>query len=112
MTTGAAGQSKVRIRVPAKVQPGEIVGVRVLVMHPMEVMQFRDGRPVPKNYNFIHHVEAAYNGRKVFEGTTTQGVSQNPFVSFSLRADEPGTVQVTFRDTTGETWQGEADIRF
>ena len=112
MATSTDAAGKVRIRVPQKVQAGDIVPVRVLVMHPMETMQFRDGRPVPKNYNFIHHVEATYNGAKIFEGATTQGVSQNPFVSFSLRADAPGTVEVTFQDTEGQTYHGRAEIRF
>jgi sulfur-oxidizing protein SoxZ len=104
--------AQVRIRVPEKVKAGEVVTVRALVPHPMETMQFKDGKPVVKNYNFIHKVEATYNGRKVFEASTTQAVSQNPFISFPVRVDAPGIVKITFHDTQGKTYEGEAAIKF
>jgi sulfur-oxidizing protein SoxZ len=103
---------QVRIRVPRKVKPGEVVTVRALVSHPMEVMQFKGGKPVQKNYNFIHRVEATYNGRKVFEASTTQAVSQNPFVSFPVKVDAPGVVKIMFHDTEGKTYEGQAEIKF
>jgi sulfur-oxidizing protein SoxZ len=103
--------SQVRMRVD-KAKPGEVVTVRAMVTHPMEVMQFKGGKPVEKNYNFVNKVEATFNGRKVFEAETTQAVSQNPFVSFPVKADKPGTVQVTFYDTEGKTYVGKAEISF
>ncbi len=106
----AVGQ--VRMRVPEKAKPGEVVTVRVLVTHPMEVMQFKDGKPVSKNYNFINRMEATYNGKKVFEAEITQAVSQNPLFSFQVKVDEPGQVKVIFHDTEGKTYTGQADIKF
>lgn len=107
MSTG-----QVRIRIPEKVKAGDTVIVRALVTHPMEIMAFKDGKPVQKVYNYIHKVEATYNGKKVFEAATTQAVSQNPFVSFSMRADAPGVVKVMFHDTQGKSYEGQADIKF
>lgn len=106
----SAGQ--VRIRVPEKAKAGEVVTVRVLVTHPMEIIEFKDGKPVPKNYNYIHRVEATFNGKKVFEAETTQAVSQNPLMAFPVKVNEPGTVRVTFHDTQGKTYTGEAQIKF
>lgn len=103
---------QVRIRVPEKAKPGEVVTVRVLVTHPMETLAFKDGKPVAKQYNFIHRVEATYNGKKVFEAEMTQAVSQNPLIAFPVKVTEPGTVKVTFHETTGKTYTGEAQIRF
>jgi sulfur-oxidizing protein SoxZ len=103
---------QVRIRVPEKAKPGEVVTVRVLVTHPMEIMQFQGGKPVVKNYNFIHRVEATYNGQKVFEAETTQAVSQNPLFAFPVKVDQPGQVKVIFHDTGGKTYTGQADIKF
>lgn len=103
---------QVRIRVPEKVKPGEVVTVRALVAHPMEIMAFKGGKPVEKNYNFIHKVEATYNGKKVFEAATTQAVSQNPFVSFPVKVDAPGVVKIVFHDTYGKTYEGQAEIKF
>ncbi|MBM3390708.1 MAG: thiosulfate oxidation carrier complex protein SoxZ [Betaproteobacteria bacterium] len=104
--------SQVRIRVPEKAKAGDVITVRALVTHPMEVMQTRDGKPVEKNYNFIHKVEASYNGKPVLEAETTQAVSQNPFFSFTIKVNEPGKVRVIFHDTEGKTYTGEADIKF
>jgi sulfur-oxidizing protein SoxZ len=103
--------SQVRIRVD-QAKRGEVATVRAMVTHPMEVMQFKGGKPVEKVYNYIHKVEATYNGKKVFEAETTQAVSQNPFVMFPVKADAPGTVEVTFHDTQGKTYVGKAEIKF
>lgn len=107
MSTG-----QVRVRLPEKIRAGEVVTVRALVTHPMEAMAYKDGKLVEKSYNFIHKVEATYNGRKVFEATITQAVSQNPFVSFQVKADEPGVVKIVFHDTQGKTYEGQAEIKF
>ena len=104
--------AQVRIRVPEKIKPGEVVTVRALVTHPMEIMEFKGGKPVEKNYNFIHKVEATYNGKKVFEASTTQAVSQNPFVSFPVKVDAPGVVKIMFHDTQGKTYEGQVEIKF
>jgi sulfur-oxidizing protein SoxZ len=103
---------QVRIRVPEKAKAGDVVTVRVLVTHPMEIMAFKDGKPVMKKYNFIHKVEATYNGKTVFEAETTQAVSQNPLFVFPLKVAAPGVVKVTFHDTEGKTYTGQAEIKF
>jgi len=105
-------EGQVRIRAPEKAKAGEVVTVRVLVTHPMEINQFKDGKPVMKNYNFIHKVEATYNGKKVFDAEITQAVSQNPLIAFPVKVTEPGMVRVTFHDTQGKTYSGEAQIKF
>ena len=105
-------EGQVRIRVPEKAKAGEVVTVRVLVTHPMEIIQFKDGKPVAKQYNYIHRVEATYNGKKVFAAETTQAVSQNPLMAFPVRVTEPGTVRVIFQDTQGKTYTGQAEIKF
>ncbi len=103
---------QVRIRVPEKAKAGEVVTVRVLVTHPMETLQMQGGKPVVKNYNFIHKVEATYNGKPVFGAETTQAVSQNPLFVFPIKVTEPGVVKVTFHDTEGKTYTGQAEIKF
>ncbi len=103
---------QVRMRVPEKAKAGEVVTVRVLVTHPMQVMQFQDGKPVVRNYVYINSVEATYNGKKVFEAETTQAVSENPLFVFPVKVDAPGIVKVTFRDTEGKTFSGQAEIKF
>jgi len=104
--------SEVRIRVPEKAKAGDVITVRALVPHRQETLVFKDGKPVQRQYNFIHRVEATYNGKKVFEAETTQAVSENPLVAFPVKVTEPGTVRIVFHDTTGKTYVGEAQVRF
>lgn len=101
----------VRIRVPSSVKPGEVVKVRVLVIHPMEIVERRDGKPVDKNYRFINRVQVTYLGREVAQFETSQSVSENPFFTFAVRATEPGPLKVTFFDTHGGKFEGTTDIK-
>ena len=103
---------RVRMRIPGSIKPGEVVKVRVLVTHPMEIVQRKDGKPVDKNYHFIHRVVVTYLGREVAEFDTTQSISENPFFSFSFKATEPGTLKVTFLDTHGGKYEGTTDVKF
>lgn len=103
---------RVRIRVPSSIKQGDVVRVRSLVIHPMEIVQRRDGKPVDKNYHFIHKVVVTYNGREILEAETTQSVSENPFFAFTFRATEPGTLKIAFLDTHGGRYEGTVDIKF
>jgi sulfur-oxidizing protein SoxZ len=103
---------RVRIRIPSSIKVGDIVKVRVLVIHPMEVVERKDGKPVDKNYQFIHRAIVTYLGKELLNVETTQSVSENPFLSFAFKATEPGQVKVTFLDTHGGKYEGTADIKF
>ncbi|MBI2153278.1 MAG: thiosulfate oxidation carrier complex protein SoxZ [Candidatus Rokubacteria bacterium] len=103
---------KVRIRIPSSIKRGDVVRVRSLVIHPMEIVQRRDGKPVDKNYLFIHKVTVAYNGREILEAETTQSISENPFFSFTFKPTEPGMLRITFLDTHGGKYEGTAEIKF
>jgi len=103
---------RVRIRIPSSIKPGDIVKVRVLVIHPMEVVQRKDGKVVDKNYHFINRVVVTYLGRELAEFETTQSISENPFFAFSFKATEAGVLKVAFMDTHGGKYEGTADIKF
>jgi sulfur-oxidizing protein SoxZ len=103
---------RVRIRIPSSIKQGDVVKVRVLVIHPMEIVQRRDGKPVDKNYQFINRVVVTYAGKEIAQFETTQSVSENPFFSFAFKAMEPGLLTVTFLDTHGGKYEGTADIKF
>ena len=103
---------RVRIRVPSSIRQGDIVKVRVLVIHPMEIVERKDGKPVDKNYHFINRVIVTYLGKEIAQFETSQSVSENPFFAFSFKATEPGQLKVTFLDTHGGKFEGTADIKF
>jgi len=102
----------VRIRIPSNIKPGDVVKVRVLVIHPMEIVQRKDGKPVDKNYHFINRVVVSYLAKEIAQFETTQSISENPFFAFAFKATEPGPLRVTFLDTHGGKYEGTADIKF
>ena len=103
---------RVRMRIPSSIKAGDLVKVRVLVIHPMEIVQRKDGKPVDKNYHFINRVLVTYLGREIAQFETSQSISENPFFTFAVRATEPGQLKVTFLDTRGGKYEGTADIKF
>ncbi len=103
---------RVRIRIPSSIKPGDVVKVRVLVIHPMEIVQRKDGKPVDKNYQFINRVVVTYLEKEIAQFETTQSISENPFFTFAFKATEPGVLRVTFLDTHGGKYEGTADIKF
>jgi sulfur-oxidizing protein SoxZ len=102
---------RVRIRIPPSIKPGENVKVRVLVIHPMEGVQRKDGKMVDKNYHFINRVIVSYLDKEIGQFETTQSISENPFFTFAFKATEPGTLRVTFLDTHGGKYEGTADVK-
>ena len=113
MAEVGADIGRVRIRLPATISKGEVIRVRALVTHPMEILSFdKDQKPVPKNYQFVYQIVVTYNGKEILQAETTQAVSQNPFVAFPLKVTEPGKLVITFTDTHGKTYEGSAEIKF
>ena len=104
---------RVSIRLPTTIKQGDVVRVRALVMHPMEIVQ-RDkhGKIINKNYHFIHSLTVVFNGKEVMRAETTQAVSQNPSFTFPLKVEKPGKLTITFTDTTGKSYEGSAEIKF
>lgn len=108
-----AAVGRVSIRLPSTINAEDVIRVRSLIIHPMELIQRdKQGDIVPRHYNFIHTVTAAYNGKPVMRGETTQAVSQNPMFIFPLKVDRPGRLTVTFLDTTGKRYEGAVEIKF
>lgn len=104
---------QVRIRVPSRITAGEVIKVRSLVVHPMEIVsRDKDGKVIEKKYNFIHTVIVTFDGKEIMRGEITQAVSENPFFAFPLKVTQPGKLTITFIDTTGKTHEGSAEIRF
>ena len=103
---------RVSIRLPSNIKQGDVIRVRTLVIHPMEIVQRdKQGKIIGKNYQFIHSMTAAFNGKEVLRMEITQGVSQNPSFTFPLKVDRPGKLVITFTDTTGKSYEGRADVK-
>ena len=99
-----------RLQVPSTVRKGEAFEVRVLVQHPMETGFRRDmnGRAIP--INILDKVSCRYAGREVFSAELGSGMSANPYLSFFLRADASGEIEVTWSDDRGEKGRATATV--
>ena len=104
---------RVSIRLPSSIKDGDVIRVRTLVIHPMELVQRdKQGKIIPKNYHFIHSMTVAFNGKEIMRSEMTQALSQNPSFTFPLKVDKPGKLTVTYSDTTGKTFEGNAEVKF
>ena len=99
-----------RVQVPASVRKGEAFEVRVLVQHPMETGFRRDmnGGAIP--INILDKVSCRYAGREAFSAELGSGMSANPYLSFFLKADASGEIEVTWSDDRGEKGRATATV--
>jgi sulfur-oxidizing protein SoxZ len=101
-----------RILVPTGIRRGDVIDVRALVEHPMATGLFRDpqGNPIPAH--FINDVSVTYGDREAAHFVWTSGISRDPFVEFSLRADREAELKFVWRDNTGGVFTQTVDIKF
>jgi sulfur-oxidizing protein SoxZ len=84
---------KPRVKVPKTAEAGEIVTIKSLISHPMESGQRKDkktGETIPMN--IVNYFKATFNGETVFEVDIDPAVSTNPYIEFTLKVAESGTV--------------------
>lgn len=86
--------TKAVLNVPKSARRGDVIEVRALIGHPMEtgLRVDHEGKKVPRD--LITRLEARFAGRVVFAATLHPSVSAHPFVTFHLRVDEPGLLEV------------------
>jgi sulfur-oxidizing protein SoxZ len=102
--------AKARLKVPKKAEKGEIITVKSLISHVMETGQRKDksGKTIPRK--IINKVVCTYNGKVVFECDWHPAISANPYLAFNLRANESGTVELTWFDDDGSKTTQSAKI--
>lgn len=102
----AAGPMKMRATLGAG-----YTDVRVLMTHPMETGQRKDGDGKLLPLHFIQTVTVKLNGKTVVEGQISQAISRNPVFSFRVRGGAKGDrVEVSWLDSNGETNKTEAVV--
>jgi len=101
-----------RILVPTGIRRGDVIDVRALVEHPMATGLFRDaaGNPIPAY--FINDVSVMYGDQEAAHFVWSSGISRDPFVEFSLRADHEASLTFTWKDNKGGVFTQTADIKF
>ncbi len=101
-----------RIAVPDRIQKGDVIRVLVVIQHPMDTGFFRDANANIIPAWFINDVRVRYGDDEIARFEWTSGISRDPMVSFSLRADKEAVLSVLSRDTKGGAYSGSVDITF
>ena len=89
------------INVPPKAKRGEIIEIKTLISHVMETGYRRTqlGAAIPRD--IIRLFVATYNGTEVFRAELHPAIAANPFIAFSTRAVESGTLTFTWTGDNG-----------
>jgi sulfur-oxidizing protein SoxZ len=101
-----------RIRVPDQIRAGDLITVNSIVSHPMDTGFFRtpEGAPIPAY--FIKQVVVTYGDREVARFDWTSGISRDPVVSFTLKADQEAPLTMVWTDNKGATFKQSVNISF
>ena len=90
---------------------GDTADVRVLMLHPMETGQRRDGKGEIVPLHFIQSVLVTYNGRTVLDAQWSQAVSRNPFLGVRIKGAKAGDkISVTWTDNKGDKRTDEVTV--
>ena len=102
-----------KTRIKAKLKKG-VVTVKALANHPM--LSNQEAERAKKEANWITYVVAKVNGNIVYEVSTSQFLSKNPYFKFQFKADEVGVkkgdkLEFTWVDMKGETRSDKGKIK-
>jgi sulfur-oxidizing protein SoxZ len=101
-----------RIRLPDRITRGDVIRVTSIISHPMDTGFFRtaDGQPIPAF--FIKDVVITYGDQQVARFEWTSGISRDPVVSFSLKAEKEAPLTMVWTDSKGGVYRRSVDIVF
>lgn len=99
------------MKIRATMQDGDVADVRVLMAHPMETGQRKQGGKVVP-LHFIQSITAELNGKPVFSADISQAISRNPVFAFKVKGAKVGDkLVITWKDNKGESRTDETTIR-
>src|SRR3712207_4945186 len=108
----ATDVGEARIRVPSQIRRGDLITVNAIISHPMDTGFFRtpEGSPIPAY--FIKHVVVTYGDQEVARFEWTSGISRDPVVSFTLKADKEAPLSMVWSDNKGAIFKHSVFISF
>jgi len=110
MMTNHIGEA--RIKVPGRISRGQVIVVNSIISHPMDTGFFRnvDGGPIPAY--FIKEVVVTYGAQEVARFEWTSGISRDPVVSFTVKADKEAPLTMVWTDNKGAAFKQSVGINF
>jgi sulfur-oxidizing protein SoxY len=96
-----------------RIERGEVVHVQVKMRHPNRTgLVLRDGVFVRESDPiFLASLEARYGGEAVCRFDLTAALSDDPLLSFALRATRDGPISVVLVNNRGERFEARDDVR-
>ena len=95
------------IKVIAKVKDN-VAEVKLLIKHPMQMANAKTN----KTAKYINELLVKHGGKTVYTMYPSVGISENPFIKFMFKgAKEGDKIDVSWKDNTGETEQGEFELK-
>ena len=103
-------RTRIRVRVPRRVQKGDVVEIKTLMAHPMESGQRRDemGQFIPRH--IINRFQCFFNGELIFDADLNTGISANPYLAFYVRAEQTGKFEFRWRDDGDKVFRKTATM--
>jgi len=101
-----------RIRVPSRITQGDLITVNAIISHPMDTGFFRtaEGAPIPAY--FIKDVVVTYGNEEIARFEWTSGISRDPLVSFTLKAEKEAPLSMVWTDNKGAVFKQSVNISF
>lgn len=97
-----------KARIKAKSKKG-IVTVKAMAKHPM--ISHQEAKKAKKKPDWITHIMATVDGKMVFEVSTSQFLSKNPYIKFQFPGDKGGKLELSMSTLLGETKSFSAKIK-
>jgi sulfur-oxidizing protein SoxZ len=98
-----------KTRIKAKLKKG-IVTVKAMANHAM--LSYQEAEKAKKEVNFITYIVAKVNDKIVYEVSTSQFLSKNPYVKFQFRDGKKGDmVEFKWTDLKGNTQVSTGKIK-
>jgi len=98
-----------KTRIKAKLKK-DIITVKALANHPM--LTYREAKSAKKEVNFITYMTATVNDKVVYEVSTSQFLSKNPYIKFKFKGAQKGDmVVVSWNDLKGTTQTSTGKIK-
>jgi len=98
-----------KTRIKAKEKKG-VTTVKLMAKHDM--LSYAEAKSKKKEANFITSMIAKVDGKIVYEVSTSQFLSKNPFMQFSFKGANKGKMlEFTWTDIKGNTQTDKAKIK-
>ena len=106
-----------RVRLPRRIVKGEVIHVQAKVRHPsrtgLRMIGEHEFAPDPENPAvYIRLLEIFYGHTKVAWYEMTSALSDDPIVTFAVRADREEALRVIFTSSEDKTYEASTFIRF